>query len=136
MKLIDIPAVVFILALAVLSIYFYVQPKAYVTSTTSTVVSREPILVVAYREGNRCIFRTDVDIGLYVYNSTGGIVGAKTAGYISEEGVYVELQGCCWYMARCERVYYSWDGRKILVAYVHSRSQVVPGEGGCQQHKG
>jgi hypothetical protein len=42
------------------------------------------------------------------------IVGAKTAGYISN-GVYVELQGCCWYMARCERVYYSWDGREILV---------------------
>lgn len=126
MKLINIPVVVFILALAVLSIYFYIQPKAYVTSQAiSTVASKEPILVVAHREGDRCIFRTDADIGLYVYNSTGGIVGAKTEGYISEEGVYVELQGCCWYMARCEPVYYTWDGGKILVAYVHQRSIAV-----------
>lgn len=126
MKLINIPVVVFILALAVLSIYFYIQPKAYVTSQAiSTVASSEPILATVYREGDRCIFRTDRDIGLYVYNSTGSIVGEKTAGYISEEGMYVELGGCCWYIAMCEPVYYTWNGGEILVVYVHLRSVVV-----------
>lgn len=126
MRLSHIPIVAFLITLVVLSIYFYAQPKAYVTSSaTTTVVSNGLILATAYREGDRCIFRTDRDIGLYVYNSTGGIVGGKTAGYISEEGVYVELQGCCWYMARCEPVHYTWDGRKILVAYVHQRSIAV-----------
>ena len=138
MRLIHIPIAAFLITLAALSIYFYAQPKAYVSSSAAAVAASSELILAAaaYREGDRCIFRTDRDIGMYVYNSTGGIVGGKTAGYISEEGVYVELQGCCWYMARCERVYYSWGGEKILVAYVHSRSQVVPGEGGYQQHKG
>lgn len=126
MQLIHIPIAIFLITLVVLSIYFYAQPKVYVTSSvTATVVSNEPILATVYREGDRCILRTDRDIGLYVYNSTGSIVGEKTAGYISEEGMYVELDGCCWYIAMCEPVYYTWNGGKILVAYVHLRSVVV-----------
>lgn len=126
MQLIHIPIAIFLITLVVLSIYFYAQPKVYVTNSTApTVVSNEPILATGYRVGDRCILKTDRDIGLYVYNSTRSIVGEKTVGYISEEGMYVELGGCCWYIARCEPVYYTWNGGKILVAYVHQRSVVV-----------